>query len=284
MLNEGDIDTEEGAEFFLGDEFAFGAVGEDAAFLHHDDAVDLRQDVGQVVGDHEDAGALVGDAAEGLAEFALGGEVEGVGGFVEEEHFGLVDEGAGDHDAALLAGGHLSDEFRSEVGGLHEVEGLVGAVAHLRRDVEVGPEGGRGEEACGDRVKAAGDRGALTGKFGGDDAEVSTELRDVPALAAKKEQFRGGGDDGVALAGDGFDEGGFATAVGAEDGEVLAAGDAQGDGVEDDVVAAGDADVAHKEEVGGRRWGKPVHPKIMAECRRESRESQPDWQRIVWRG
>ncbi len=41
------------------------------------------------------------DMAKGLAQFALGGEVESVGGLVEEEHLRLVDEGAGDHDAAL---------------------------------------------------------------------------------------------------------------------------------------------------------------------------------------
>ena len=41
--------------------------------------------------------------------------------------------------------------------------------------------------------------------------------------------------DGVALAGDGLDEGGFAAAVGAEDGDVLAGVDGEVDVVEDDV-------------------------------------------------
>ena len=55
-------------------------------------------------------------------------------------------------------------------------------------------------------------------------------------------------DDGVALAGDGLDEGGFAAAVGAEDGDVLAGVDGEVDVVEDDVVAAGYVDVGQMQE------------------------------------
>ena len=250
MLDEADFDAEEVAEFFGGEQFPLGGVGEDAALAHHDDAFDLGKNVGDVVGDEEDAGALLSDAAEGFAKFTLGGEVEGVRRLVEEQHLWLVDEGAGDHDAALLAGRHLSDELRFEVRGLHQDECFVGALAHGRFHVEVGPEGRSGEESGDHGVEAAGDRGALAGEFGGDDAEVGAELRDVPALVAEEAKFGGGGDDGVALAGEGFDEGGFAAAVGAEDGEVFTIGDAEGDVVEDDVVAAGDGDVAHEEEVG----------------------------------
>jgi hypothetical protein len=76
---------------------------------------------------HDDASSLLRNQAQGFAEFALGGKVKGVRGLVEQEHAGLMDEGAGDHNAALLAGGHLSDELLSEMGGLHEVEGGVGA-------------------------------------------------------------------------------------------------------------------------------------------------------------
>ena len=60
-----------------------------------------------------------------------------------------------------------------------------------------------------------------------------------------------GCDDGIALAGEGADQRGFAAAIGAEDGDVFAIGDAaEGDVVKDDVVAARDADVAHEKEVG----------------------------------
>ncbi len=77
---------------------------------HEDDALDLRKDVAEVMGDEDEAGAFGGEAAEGFAELALGGEVEGVGGLVEEQLAGAVDEGAGDEDAALFSGGHFADE------------------------------------------------------------------------------------------------------------------------------------------------------------------------------
>ncbi len=199
--------------------------------------------------DHQDAHSLLRDLAKGLTQLALSGEIEGIRGLVEQEHFRLVDEGTGDHDAALLAGRHFPDEFRFEVRGLHQLERLVGAVAHVGRDVQVGPEGGSGEESGNDGIETASDGRAFAGEFGGDDAQMSAELGDIPALAAEQAQFGGGRDDGIALAGDGPDEGGFAAAVGAEDGDVFAVGDAQGDCVQHDIVAAGDRNVVHDEEV-----------------------------------
>jgi hypothetical protein len=265
VLDEGHFDTEEVAKFGSGKQIALGTVGEDTAVFHHDDPVDFGKDVGQVMGDHENADTLLGDTAESLAKLALGGEVEGVRRFVEEKHFRLMDEGAGDHDAALFAGRHLAHELGSEVISLHEVEGLAGAGSHFGRDVEVGPEGGGGEESGNNGVEAAGDGRALAGEFRGDDAEVGAELRDIPALAAEEAELRGGGDDGIALAGDGFDECGFAAAVGTEDGDVFAVGDAEGDVMEDDVVAAGDGDIVREEEIGLIRCGELAHQKIIAE-------------------
>lgn len=196
VFGEADFHAEEAAEFFLGEELSFGAVGEDAALAHHDDAVDLGDDVGEVVGDHEDADALGGNAAQRGAQLALGGEVKGVRRLVEEEHLRAVDEGAGDHDAALLAGGHLSDQLVRQMLGLHDGDGFARAVAHVRLDVEIGPERGGGEEAGNDRVEAGGDGGAFAGQFGGDNAEMAAQLGDIPALAAQQEQLGPGCNDG----------------------------------------------------------------------------------------
>ena len=250
MLDEGNVDAEQGAKFFWSEEFLFGTVGENAAVAHHDHPVDFGKNVGQMMGDHQDADSLLRNLAKGCTQLALRGEVEGIRGLVEEKHFRPMDQGPGDHDAALLAGGHFANELRFEVRGLHELEGLVGAVPHVGRDVEVGPQGGGGEESGNDGVEAARDRCTFARQLSGDDAEVCTELRNIPALAAKEAQRSGGRDDGIALAGDGFDEGGFAAAVGAEDSDVLAVGDAERDTMQDDVIAASNGDVAHEEEVG----------------------------------
>ena len=222
----------------------------DSAGLHQDDAVDLGNDVGDVVGDEEDSSSLAGEGAEEFAEVLLGGQVEGVGGFVEKEHAGGSYEGAADHDAALFAGRHLAYGLVAEVGGVDAFEDFVGAGMHLGGDLggEVGPEGGAREEAGEDGVAAGGLEGGTAGEFGGDYAQALFEFGKVPALAAEDADAGFRLDYGVTLAGDGLDESGFSAAVGAEDGDVLAGGDGEGDVVEDGVAAASYVDVLEGEE------------------------------------
>jgi len=141
LLADADFGTEEIGEYGCGEEFVAWAVGDDAALLHEDDALDFGWDVVEVVGDEDESDAVCDEAAEAFAEVALGGEVEGVGGLVEEELLGAVDKGAGDEDAALFSGGHFADEVVGEVGGVDAFESLGGALAHVVGDDEVGPEG-----------------------------------------------------------------------------------------------------------------------------------------------
>ena len=67
------------------------------------------------------------------------------------------------------------------------------------------------------------------------------ELGQVPAAAAEDADFgagvAGAGDYWIDFAVHGADEGGFAAAVGSEDGDVFAGGDGEVDFVEDDGVA-----------------------------------------------
>jgi len=51
-----------------------------------------------------------------------------------------VNESAGDHDAALLAGGHGADELGGEAHSFDAFEGFASAGAHLAGYVEIGPE------------------------------------------------------------------------------------------------------------------------------------------------
>lgn len=77
-LGEVDGGLEEVGEGGGGEEVGAWAVGEDAAFAHEEDAADFGDDVADLVGDEEDAGAALGESAEEIAQVALGGEVEGV--------------------------------------------------------------------------------------------------------------------------------------------------------------------------------------------------------------
>lgn len=140
MLDEGDFDPEERPQLLRGEEFPSGTIGEDASVAHHDHAVNLRKNVRQMVRHHQDAHSLAGDPPEGFAQLALRSQVQRVGRLVEQQHFGPVDQGAGDHDAPLFPGGHLTDELAFEVRGLHQLERLVGTLPHGGLDVQVRPE------------------------------------------------------------------------------------------------------------------------------------------------
>ena len=78
-----------------------------AAIPHGDMAMGRRGDV-QVVGDHDEGGAVaLLDLREQLQDFRRVDAVEIAGGLVGEEHCGIVDEAARDSDALSLAGGEL---------------------------------------------------------------------------------------------------------------------------------------------------------------------------------
>lgn len=285
-FGDGDGGVEEAGEGGGGEEIALGAVGGDGAVAEEDDAVDLGDDVGGVVGDEEDGGSLAGELAEEVAEVALGGDVEGVRGFVEEEHlacgFGWGDggfgggdggiggedgrvrcgagavmelgggagagQGAGDQDAALLAGGHLAHGFVAEILGADLLEEVFSTGAHGAGDVEVGPEGGGGEEAGEDGVETRGVEEGSAGEIGGDDAEALAKFGEIPAPAAEDADGGLRLNERVEFTGDGFEQGGFAAAVGAKDGEVFAGVKGEVDVVEDGGTAARDVDVLEGED------------------------------------
>src|ERR1700761_7172691 len=67
--------VEEIGEVGFCEEFFTRAIGQDAALLHEDNAVDFGEDIAEVVGDEDEPGAFLREAAHGVAELALGGQV-----------------------------------------------------------------------------------------------------------------------------------------------------------------------------------------------------------------
>ena len=59
------------------------AVANDAAVAHENDALDLGKNVAEMMGDEHQAGALPREAAEGVAEFTLRGQVERIGRLIQ---------------------------------------------------------------------------------------------------------------------------------------------------------------------------------------------------------
>ena len=96
------------------------AFEEDFAFREEEDAVADFCDFDHVVGGPEDADAVaLSELADGGANFAGDGGIEGGGGLVEEKQARLVEHGLGEGNAGLLAGG---EDAAFGVAKLEEVE------------------------------------------------------------------------------------------------------------------------------------------------------------------
>ena len=82
-----------------------------------DDAVRQRADHREVVADEQIGDAVTGlQGAQQVEDFRLDRDVQGAGGFVKDEDFGLQDEGAGDGDALALAAAEFMRVAGSGVG------------------------------------------------------------------------------------------------------------------------------------------------------------------------
>ena len=228
-----DADVELAFGAFL--EVVDAAAGEQLAGAQDHDVVADELDVGQEVAGEEQAHAfLVGEAAGHGEQFVAALGVHAVGRLVEDEEPGVVDDGGGELQALLHAGGI---GFGLAVAGLAEadvVEHFVGALhgvagAHAAQLAGVGDEVDAGE---------AGEEAFVLGDEADGLADVEAVLEDVEAEDAALAAVDGD------KAEQGADHGGLARAVGTEqadgpfghgDGEVAESGDLAvglGDGVQ----------------------------------------------------
>ena len=199
------------------------------------DAALVEDDHG--VGEGEGLLLVVGDVDEGDAELLVHLleldlhvlahlEVQGGEGLVEEEHLGLVHDGAGDGDALLLAAGEGFHVAVLVVGHGHELEDLADALLDLvlGHFLEL--------EAEGDVVVDVQVREQGVALENG--VQRALVRRDAGELLAVQE-------DGTFVrleeARDHPQEGGLAAAGGTEEGEEFAAADVQVDVLEDLLVA-----------------------------------------------
>lgn len=109
-------------------EFVDGALLGDEALDHDGDAVADEFEFAEQVGVDEDRPALVFELLADLADVAAAFGVDAVGGFIEQDEFGIIHEGLGDADALTHALGVLLDAFVGPVAHADEFEELVDAV------------------------------------------------------------------------------------------------------------------------------------------------------------
>jgi hypothetical protein len=247
---EGEVEDFVGSEAV--DDRAQRAIEEDAAFIDDDDPFAELLDVLHVVaGEHGDDAVAGIVFAQELADFFLAGDVEADGGLIEEEHAGRVEEGGdelhlhafaegklADHDIEMAAdveqGGELVDDagvarFVDAVDGAIELEGFAGG--------EVPPEG----------VFLAHEEGELPLHF-------------IVALPGDEAEHAGGAGRGIEEAGEHFQDGGLAGAVGAEKADEFAFLDGEGDVVRGaHVLVFAPAEALDGAEDARRFFVGPIH-------------------------
>ncbi len=225
-----------GAGFFFAEEGVVVAVVEmEALPCDFDDAADEGVEEFAVVRDHEDR---AGVGFEVFLEPEEGFEVEVVGGFVEEEEVGLLDEEAGEvgaHDPAAGEGAGGAVEVGVAEG--EAFEDAAGFWFDFPAAVFVGVHGGEFE----DGFVASG--GGFLGEEAEGDAAFHGDLAVVGALFAE--------DDG--------EERGFAGAVGADEADAFAAVNLEGDVAEKHAAGEGFGDIGELQHAEGSqgvlRWG-----------------------------
>ena len=216
-----------------------GAVVDDVAVFHGDHALGACGE-GLFVGDHDDGLAAFGDLLEDIGDEFGVSAIEVSGGFVGEEDGGFVGECAGDGDALLFAAGEaigFAFEFVGEAEIFEEVCSAVhgewafesGEFEHWESDVFLG------------------------GEFLEEVMELEDEADFLVAEDGEFEVAEGGGVgvidedsagwlEGLAVvmvlggsieAAEEVEEGAFPGATGSYDGDVITAGDIDGDAFED---------------------------------------------------
>ena len=251
-------DPEELRELGAREEIRFRAVGEDAARAEHDDAIHLRRDVLDVVGDEEQPTAARGQVPDRAGDVVARGRVEPGVGLVEDQDGRVVDEGPRDEGPARLAGGERVHGPVREVGDPGLAHGPLGRRPECFRDVLERREADRTEEAGENGVPHGdGPRVELLPRAR-HDAEERAGVEKVPEFLPPEDgrrPFQSG--HRVDVAREEADERRLSRPVRAEDSQVLPLGQRQPFDMEDLDAVPDDDRVAQLEEGRGGQHGRP---------------------------
>ena len=199
-----------------------GIVGDDAAFAQDEDGVRHLLDDFEDVGAVEDHALPGGEGMQQTAEDHGGVDVEAGEGFVEDEEFGVVEQGGEQENLLAHALGVPSEPGVAIVPEADEAEEFV----HFGFE----DAAGNAAQTAGElEVFAAAEVGIEVGLLG-DVAEAALEALEVAAdvLAVEEDASAGGLEE----AGEHLDGGTFAGAVGAEIAEDLAGAYGEADRVD----------------------------------------------------
>ncbi len=225
------------------------ALGDDPRLVHDHEPVAQLLRLVHVVGRQDERHAALLESVEAIPEQVARLRVEAGRRLVEEQQLGLVDERAGDRQAALHPARHVLDLVARPLRELGEVEQLVGAAGAFRAaEAEVPAVD---HEVLADRELVV-ERVLL-----GHDAEARPDLRTVPFGVQAQDGQRAVADRRDAR--DHPHRGGLAGAVGAQEAERFAGRDVEVDGVHGGELAEPLGQSAGMDERGGRRGAGGGH-------------------------
>src|SRR5882762_9871716 len=210
---------------------------------HQDNAIDLRDDVGEMVRHEDDANSRLGQLAHRFAKAVLRENIEAVARLIEHQRLRIVHQRARNQNAFGLARRHFRDGAFGEMSDSKPLEHGVGAHPVRGLDRLVIEDAGAAEETGENDFAAARLARAVGHQVVRYDAEDGAQLEDVPSVEPQNRHRGFFPDDRIALARYGFDQCGLAAAVRAQDRDVFARFDAQAEVIKCDVVASNDAHV-----------------------------------------
>ncbi len=118
-----------------------------ASAAHQDDAIDLRDDVGEMVSHEDDSNPRLGQRAHRFAKTVLRENIEAIARLIEHQRLRIVHQRARNQDALRLTGRHLRDGAVREMRHSKPIENGVGAQSVRRLDSLVIEDAGTAEEA-----------------------------------------------------------------------------------------------------------------------------------------
>ena len=224
-----------------GEKFGQRAGIDDAALVEEQDAVAEVFGLAHDVGREKNRAARGAFAADGLDDELAADDVEGGGGFVEDEEVGFVNEGARDVGALLLAGGEGAALLVGEGGDLEFRDELFRAAR---------------EAVLGDFVEAAKVEQHLARRQAAVELRVAGEKADAAARGERMFEYVLTVDENLPArgrknAGEHSENGGLARAIGTEEADDLAGVDREADSVNDLGGAEGFYETVGAEDFNG---------------------------------
>ena len=228
-----------------GQHLGLRSIADNAARLHHDHALDFRQDIGEMMGNQQNSSSLLRQPAHGVPQLPLRGQIESVARLVEQENLGSMHDGSPNQDALRFAYRHLTHRLVAKVLDFQQLKNFVRSLPHLLGDMEVRPQSRARKETGHHCVTTRCMRRSFARQFGSNSTQMLAQFGQVPAFAPKDTQVRVFPHQRIALACKRLNQCRFSAAIRSQDGDMFLLTDAQRKFVQHDHIAARHRNIFH---------------------------------------